>query len=1153
MKRLPRTLSIICLIIILIGLVIFIAWSDHISNRDKLINNNLSYMQLNAITTSNNIQNYFNEHLEQLLIITKNESFRREVLKCASQKHKNHSDCILNTLYQININDIDEVFLVDNSNKIYYSSSSEYGKYEKDYFDNIIIEHDTTHSPYLSISLIKNEPEIFLTVPIINNETIEYSISILFKSNTIFTNSLKSLNNNDTEFWLIDQAGTVISHPIAYHLGKNYVELHKTKYPNVDWSELEGHIESMLTGKSGSGIFSYHKNLNSLSQSQKKFIAYAPVFILDKIWYVGVTRHYSELELLTNSHTIKTFSLTAILILLFVFGSFILYKSKNKRQLLEVEAESLREKASILKALEQSTDSLLESQKIAQIGSYVLDIKNGKWKSSDVLNDIFGINNSYKTDMEGWINVIHPDYRNTMIDYITKVVFTENKEFDKEYPIIRVSDKTERWVHGRGKIEFDDQNNPIRMNGVIQDITERKLFGKRQSVLYNITKQAHENKDLNIFLKNVHDELSTLMKVKNLYVALYHPEHNKYTFPYYVDQYDIKHNPNELVELKNSRTDYVRRTLKSQIITKKDNKKLIQTDEIELIGTPSLIYLGSPLLDVNGKAIGVIGIQDYESADAYTDKDLELLDFVSRNIGSLVEKINVEQVLKLSEERIELALNGANLAYWDWNIITNELIFNDRWLEMVGYKRGEVDVNGWTWSEWIHHEDLQKTKDLLDENLDGKTNSYSAEYRVRTKTDKWIWISDQGKVFRRDKNDKPIRMAGTRLDITERKNHEIELIKAKEKAEEGDRLKTSFLNNISHEIRTPLNGIMGFSKMLNEPHIADIKREEFTKYIMLSGNRLLKIVDDVLIISKIETEQVNLIKKETCVNTLLKDLLTVFKPIASIKDINMLLNNQLSDELSTIITDEIKLRQILYNLLDNSIKFTQKGSVEFGYVLKNKVLEFYVTDTGIGIDSKLQNVIFERFRQVETDLSRQYGGTGLGLTISKAYVEFLGGNIWLTSKPLNGSSFYFTIPYVVSAKTKDINSGNDTPGKLKVNWKNKTILIVEDNYNNYQLIAEVLGETKINILHAKTGSEAIEYCNKLDINLILMDIRLPDITGYEVTKIVKNSFKNVPVIAQTAYSLPEDEERAMDAGCDDFISKPINMHELMNILNKFLT
>lgn len=1147
-----RTIIKILAIAIGVCIIIYVAWLDHLSNRNDLINKNLSYMKLTAKNTSHNIENYFNEHLEQLLIIAKNEGFYQEVLKCTREEHENHSDCVLNTFYQINEYDLDEIFLVDDSNKILCSSPSEHGKHGKNYFDNILNTRDTTHSPYLSLSLIKDEPEVFLTVPIITNEKQEYSLRILFRSNTIFTNSLKELNSDDTEVWIIDQAGVVISHPVVYHLGKNYIELHKSKYPNVDWSELESHIETMLTGKEDSGIFNYHKSLNKFSKSEKKLIAYAPVFILDEIWSVVVTRHYSELELLTNTHTIKTISFMGILILLFVLGSIIILRSRNKRKLLGAEAGSLRETTVILKALEESTEALLESQKIAQIGSYVLNIKEGKWKSSDVLDEIFGIDYRYKKDIEGWINIVHPDYQKIMMDYLTKDVFTKHKMFDKEYSILKLNDKTERWVHGRGKLEFDDRNNPLRMIGSIQDITERKLAERRQHVLYNITKEAHESEDLKIFLKKVHYELSTLMKVENFYVAIYHEEYDKYTFPYFEDQYDDKFDPDELIDIKESLTDYIRRTAKSLLVNREIENKLKQSNEIKLIGTPSPIYLGSPLIDSKGKSIGVIGIQDYKSEDAYTNKDLELLDFVAQSVGILVEKINTEHALKLSEERMEFALKGADLAYWEWNIQTNEINFNDRWLEMVEYKRGEIDVHGWTWSEWFHPDDLSKAEDLLNKHLDGKTNSYSAEYRVRTKNGKWIWISDHGKVFTRDKDNKAIRMAGIHIDITSKKNHEMELIKAKKKAEEGDRLKTAFLNNISHEIRTPLNGIMGFSEMLNKPDLNELKREMFIENINLCGNQLLRIVDDVIIISKIEAKQVILHKKETCINTLLMDLYDVFKPIATNKNLNFQNKNQLSNEQSTITTDENKIKQIISNLLDNAIKFSSSGTIEFGYILKNGFLEFYVADNGIGINSKFHNLIFERFSQVETDITRNYGGTGLGLAISKAYVELLGGKLWLLSEPEKGSTFYFTIPYVSVVKTEEKNQKIDKSEKRKLNWKNKTILIVEDDNINYQFISEILSVTGANLIHAKTGFEAIKYCQNADISIILMDIKLPDMSGYEVTKTIKKSLKDVPVIAQTAYSLPEDKEKAFNAGCDDYISKPIDRFRLMEILSKYL-
>ena len=257
-------------------------------------------------------------------------------------------------------------------------------------------------------------------------------------------------------------------------------------------------------------------------------------------------------------------------------------------------------------------------------------------------------------------------------------------------------------------------------------------------------------------------------------------------------------------------------------------------------------------------------------------------------------------------------------------------------------------------------------------------------------------------------------------DITEKNKKEEELRKAKEKAEENDRLKSAFLQNLSHEIRTPLNAISGFSGMLNKPELSEEKRKSFISIIQNNSNQLVSIVSDILTISALETKQEKINIDKVCINNIIIDLLSTFKQEAEDRNISLNGKQQLSNKQSEIYTDKTKINQILSNLISNALKFTHQGSIEFGYILKYKELEFYVKDTGIGIKPEFHKKIFERFGQADKSLNKIYGGTGLGLAISKAFVELLGGKIWVQSEPENGSSFYFTIPY------KPINETNIT-------------------------------------------------------------------------------------------------------------------------------
>ncbi|RLD55336.1 MAG: hybrid sensor histidine kinase/response regulator [Bacteroidetes bacterium] len=386
-----------------------------------------------------------------------------------------------------------------------------------------------------------------------------------------------------------------------------------------------------------------------------------------------------------------------------------------------------------------------------------------------------------------------------------------------------------------------------------------------------------------------------------------------------------------------------------------------------------------------------------------------------------------------------------------------------------------------------------------------------------------------------------------------------ELIKAKENAEESDKLKTEFIHNMSHEIRTPMNGILGFSNFLNNPELSNEERKNYINIVQSSGNQLLRIIDDILEISKLGTKQVKTIEKEICLNDLLLEHFTVFDIKAKENKIPLYLNKGLSDKESIILTDETKLNKILSNLLENALKFTKDGFIEFGYTLKTESepveLEIYVKDTGIGIKQESQKTIFDRFSQEEKELSRNVGGLGLGLSIAKENAELLGGKITLKSEKGNGAIFYVTIPYKpVNHKHKNDNSNTDKTRTTKKQAK-YTILIVEDEEVNYLYLDILLTDIKLNlaILHAKHGKEAVKMCKENSaINLILMDIKMPIMTGLEATRLIKEFRPDLPIIAQTAYSTNDEKKQAFSAGCNDFISKPISEETLNNVINKYL-
>ena len=378
-----------------------------------------------------------------------------------------------------------------------------------------------------------------------------------------------------------------------------------------------------------------------------------------------------------------------------------------------------------------------------------------------------------------------------------------------------------------------------------------------------------------------------------------------------------------------------------------------------------------------------------------------------------------------------------------------------------------------------------------------------------------------------------------------------QLLEAKERAEESDRLKSAFLANMSHEIRTPMNGILGFSELLKTPGLTGDEQQKYIRIIEKSGARMLNIINDIVDISKIEAGLIKPKMSESNINEQVEFIYTFFKPEVEAKGMKLSFNNPLPTKEVTIITDREKLYAILTNLVKNAFKYTEEGEIEVGYSKKGGTLEFYVKDTGIGIPEDRQAAIFERFVQADIEDTKARQGAGLGLAITKSYVEMLGGKIWVESEEGSGSTFYFTLPCNAESVIETITQQLVSSGKTDTTRKLK-ILIAEDDEVSGMLIDITVKKFGKEILKVRTGVEAVEACrDSPDIDLILMDIRMPEMGGYEAAKQIRKFNKVVVIIAQTAYGLSGDREKSIEAGCNDYISKPINKDELLSLIQKY--
>lgn len=580
--------------------------------------------------------------------------------------------------------------------------------------------------------------------------------------------------------------------------------------------------------------------------------------------------------------------------------------------------------------------------------------------------------------------------------------------------------------------------------------------------------------------------------------------------------------------------------------------KSVESDEkgkiLRVIGTHT---------DITDRKLTELAYQQQNEALKNAEAKLLAINLELKNLNKKLESQNRElhsiyEKLVGSEEKFRQLAENSKDIFWLRN--KKEILYLNCAFEKISGRSGEeLKMNPDILLKWIHQDDETRFNEWPANDKILKNNHYEEQFRI-IKPDgevRWIWARYFPVL---DKNEKFYRLAGIASDVTEQKRVEQELRIAKLRAQESDRLKTTFLANISHEIRTPMNGIVGFVEMINQENVDPEIKKEYENIITLSSQQLLHIIDDIIDISKIEANQLTIDKSVTNINELLSEL-RLFYERQFMREgksgIELSVYKELSDDESNIYTDHARLRQILSNLINNAVKFTSRGSIKFGYTINDdKYLQFFVEDTGIGIDEELYSIIFEYFRQADEGNTRTFGGIGLGLPIAKGLTRLLGGEIWVDSRKGIGSTFCFTHPYRSIKKEKKAPEIKVEPEIY--NWHDKVVLIVEDDELNYAFLKAVISQTNATIMLAQSGYEALDICKSKIPDIMLLDIRLPEMDGYETTKQLRKMNINIPIIAQTAYAMSEDKTKCLDAGCNDYIAKPLNKDELLKKMNKLL-
>lgn len=516
--------------------------------------------------------------------------------------------------------------------------------------------------------------------------------------------------------------------------------------------------------------------------------------------------------------------------------------------------------------------------------------------------------------------------------------------------------------------------------------------------------------------------------------------------------------------------------------------------------------------------------------------------------------IQKEQIKKEhfeSDKFYEMLVQSANdgISFYDreWNLIYT----NSAFYSLIGYDRDSFNLlnpHG-----LIHPEDkdykLRREQSLVNNGF------FETELRLRHKAGHYVNLSSRSVTVRNDAGQVLGALTISR-DITRLKQVHEELIKANLGAEASNRLKSNFLANISHEIRTPLNSVVGFSNLLLTNNLSNEVKEEYIEQINYNSEKLLQIIGDIIDLSRLESSQIEITYEETSLSLIVNEIIEDARQIIRRNEKPIILNvkNHLADVGDLIFTDRVWLKRVLNHLMDNALKFTLEGSVEFSYMVENQNIVFKIRDTGIGINKENLGRIFEEFRQEFDGHHRPFEGLGIGLTLAKEVIERMGGKIFVQSEKGVGSEFSFSIPYrpAGSTKLKMTSSGSEHALKT-IDWSSRKCLLVDDNKDVLIYLNRILTDTGVTIITARSGFEAIDIIKSTpDIDVVLLDMQMPEMNGIETTREIRKIRKDIPIIAQTAFIFEDDKDIILEAGCDACLIKPIRREHLLTVMSSFI-